>query len=88
MRTVVSAYKQELLAELRTAADQSPGKAFSVYIDIQSRIAVSPQAMRGAADNRLGKAVSAHGDIQKQIDSSPAALDPGFLSWNCWQAIQ
>ena len=45
MRMVVRAFKQELPAELRTAADESPGKAVSAYGDIQKQIDSSPAVL-------------------------------------------
>ena len=89
MRTVVSAYKQELPAEIRGVADESLDKALSAYDDTQSQIdrslselrtvvsefrAEIPAEIRGAADESLGKALSAYGDIQSRIDASLQAL--------------
>ena len=89
MRTVVSAYKQELPAELRTAADDSLRQVLSGFEDTQSQIDRSlrdmrtvvnaykeelPAELRTAADESLGKALSAYGDIQSRIDASLQAM--------------
>ena len=85
MRTVVSAYKQELPAEMRTAADESLRQVLGGFEDTQSQIDRSlrdmrtvvdaykqelPAELRTAADESLGKALSAYGDIQSRIDAS------------------
>ena len=86
---VVRVFKQELPAEMRTAADESLRQVLSGFEDTQSQIDASlsdmrimvnpykkelPAELRTAADESLGKALSAYGDIQSRIDASLQAM--------------